>query len=256
MEGTMNGYLYSRYWFDFRFENPDLCRSIHSELYLYIVDKWNRLGQKEKLGLPTEKTMEVLNIGSYNTYKKALNDLVVFGFIKVIVNSSNQHTSKVVALSKNDKASDKALDKATDEASDEPSDKPTDTIIEQKNNRTIEQKNSREEFSTEIINYLNRQLNTSYKTNTAKTRNLIKARVNEGFEIEDFKKVISNRKKLWFNDPEMKQYLRPETLFGNKFEGYLNSIPQSQKPEMDERMKAALQRAEEAKKDPRYVGHA
>ena len=137
----MNGYLYSRYWFDFRFENPDLCRCIHSELYLYIVDKWNRLGQKEKLGLPTEKTMEVLNIGSYNTYKKALNDLVVFGFIKVIVNSSNQHTSKVIALSKNDKASNKALDKATDEATD----KATDTIIEQKNKRTKEQKNTVEE---------------------------------------------------------------------------------------------------------------
>jgi hypothetical protein len=68
--------------------------------------------------------MECLGIGSYNTYKKTLNDLVRFGFVRVTLDSKNQHSSKRVALSKYDEATDKAVDKATDEAVD----KAVDTI--------------------------------------------------------------------------------------------------------------------------------
>jgi hypothetical protein len=127
----MNGYDLTRAWYNFKFDNPDRVRHIHSDFYFYLVDKWNRLGQTEKFGLPTEITMQALGIGSYNTYKKALYDLVDFGFVKIVCESKNQHQSKIVALSKIDKALDKALDKATIKASDEAPDKATDTIIEQ-----------------------------------------------------------------------------------------------------------------------------
>lgn len=130
----MNGYELTRDWFDFRFENPDKCRPIHTELYIYMVDQWNRLGQVNMFGLPTQYTMQVLNINSYNTFKSALDKLVEFGFVNIVSESRNQHQSRVVALSKNDKANSKALYKALCKATTKALYKATDTIIEQENN--------------------------------------------------------------------------------------------------------------------------
>ena len=50
------------------------------------------------------------------------------------------------------------------------------------------------------------------------------ARLNEGYKLEDFILVNQKKCKQWIDDPEMAQYLRPETLYSNKFEGYLNQI--------------------------------
>lgn len=112
----MNGYNLLRDWYNYKFSNPSKVKSIHSDMYCYLIDLWNRLGQKNEFGLPTTVTMEALGIGSYNTYKKTFHDLVEFGFIKLIADSKNQHQSRIVALSKFDKASDEATDKALDKA--------------------------------------------------------------------------------------------------------------------------------------------
>lgn len=130
----MNGYNLIRDWYNYKFENPSRVKAIHSDFYCYLIDRWNRLGQKHEFGLPTSVTMEALGIGSYNTYKKTLQDLIDFGFIKLVTESKNQHKSKVIALSKNDKASNKALDEATTKAPDE----SPDTITKQKNKETNE----------------------------------------------------------------------------------------------------------------------
>ncbi len=74
----------------------------------------------------------------------------------------------------------------------------------------------------EIIDYLNKVVGTHYKHTTAKTKSLINARMREGFSVDDFKEVIDKKSRAWLNDPHMQQFLRPETLFGTKFEGYLN----------------------------------
>lgn len=74
----------------------------------------------------------------------------------------------------------------------------------------------------EIISYLNFGTGSNYKHTTQKTKQLIKARYNEGFKVDDFKKVIDNMCTEWLHNPKMKCYLRPETLFGTKFESYLN----------------------------------
>jgi uncharacterized phage protein (TIGR02220 family) len=74
----------------------------------------------------------------------------------------------------------------------------------------------------EIITYLNNQTNAEYKPSSRKTRKLIKARWNEGFRYDDFKKVIDLKTEEWLNDPRMSMFLRPETLFGTKFESYIN----------------------------------
>lgn len=81
----------------------------------------------------------------------------------------------------------------------------------------------------EIIEYLNTKTNSKYKHGTPKTRTLIKARYNEGFNIGDFKKVIDIKNIDWL-DTDNDKYLRPDTLFGTKFEGYLNQKTVANKP--------------------------
>jgi uncharacterized phage protein (TIGR02220 family) len=79
---------------------------------------------------------------------------------------------------------------------------------------------------SEIVSYLNLKAGTSYKPTTKATQKHISARLNEGYTVEDFKKVIDNKCKQWLSDDTMSKYLRPETLFGSKFESYLNENKQ------------------------------
>lgn len=73
----------------------------------------------------------------------------------------------------------------------------------------------------EIIDYLNSKTGKNYRANIQKNKALIKARWSEGYQLDDFKQVIDNMVKSW-SGTEYAKYLRPETLFGTKFDGYLN----------------------------------
>lgn len=75
----------------------------------------------------------------------------------------------------------------------------------------------------EIVQYLNQKTNKNFKHTSKVTQRHIKARLAEGFTVNDFKQVIDNKCSDWLRDQKMKEYLRPETLFGTKFESYLNS---------------------------------
>jgi len=77
-------------------------------------------------------------------------------------------------------------------------------------------------LNDEIIQILNEATGSSFRSKTPKTVSLIKARTSEGFTLDDFKTVIEHKASQWKTDPSMRQFLRPETLFGTKFEGYLN----------------------------------
>jgi hypothetical protein len=77
----------------------------------------------------------------------------------------------------------------------------------------------------EIIKYLNSKADRDFRSTTKKTQSLIKARYKEGFDLDDFKTVIDNKTATWKGKPEWDKFLRPETLFGTKFEGYLNEKP-------------------------------
>lgn len=84
----------------------------------------------------------------------------------------------------------------------------------------------------EIVDYLNEKADRQFKSTTKKTQSLIRARLNEGWEVEHFKTVIDNKVAQWKDDNEMQRYLRPDTLFGTKFEGYLNEdAPKKSKQE-------------------------
>lgn len=74
----------------------------------------------------------------------------------------------------------------------------------------------------EVIAYLNEKTGKNYKASSKHSASLIKARLSEGFSVEDFKRVIDNKVADWKPRKDMEIYLRPETLFGTKFEGYLN----------------------------------
>lgn len=74
----------------------------------------------------------------------------------------------------------------------------------------------------EIVRHLNEAVGASYRPSSKKTRQLIHARWEEGFRLPDFIAVIDAMEDAWGEDPKMSAYLRPETLFGTKFEGYLN----------------------------------
>ena len=78
----------------------------------------------------------------------------------------------------------------------------------------------------EIVDYLNQATGKNFKATTGKTKKCISARLKEGFSVDDFKAVIDIKCKKWLKDDKMRDYLRPETLFGTKFEGYLNEAPQ------------------------------
>lgn len=74
----------------------------------------------------------------------------------------------------------------------------------------------------EIIDYLNEKTGKRFKSGTDATKRVIRARFKEGNSLDDFKAVIDVKATEWIGDSKMEDYLRPSTLFGTKFEGYLN----------------------------------
>ncbi|MGD9157175.1 MAG: conserved phage C-terminal domain-containing protein [Desulfobacteraceae bacterium] len=89
----------------------------------------------------------------------------------------------------------------------------------------------------EIVDYLNQKIGSKFKSTTDATKKHIRARWNEGYRIDDFKKVIDKKVIDWINDTKYSKYLRPDTLFGTKFEGYLNAPEPISSPYSETTMK-------------------
>lgn len=114
--------------------------------------------------------------------------------------------------------------------------KDTTVVIEddsyKSNDREFDKAKAIYSAAETIVSYLNKKCTTKYKANTTATIKLIKARLKEGFTIDDFKKVIDNKYEDWGAHPTRfsngfmsTAYLRPTTLFANNFESYLNEQP-------------------------------
>ncbi|MCY8598993.1 conserved phage C-terminal domain-containing protein, partial [Bacillus vallismortis] len=127
---------------------------------------------------------------------------------------SSNVTSNVTETESNAIDIDKELDIDKEKDKDILSGKPDDSSSSKKDKEEIPYKL--------IIDLLNKVSGKNYRSATQKTRSLIKARWNEGFRFNDFKHVILVKTQEWLNDPEMNKFIRPETLFGTKFENYLN----------------------------------
>ena len=154
------------------------------------------------------------------TISRWITDLVEFGYLKrevVLKKDTKQVINRYLFL--NQAGIDEKINTTIDEKV-----KDNNTSFNNTNN-----KSSSVPYS-EIIEYLNAKTGKRYKV-TQKWKDLIKARFNEGQQLDDFKRVIDIKTKQWLNNPEMSMYLRPQTLFGNKFDEYLNeSLSSKQKP--------------------------
>ena len=84
-----------------------------------------------------------------------------------------------------------------------------------------------------IIGYLNEESGKKFKTSTVSSVKYIKARINEGYSFADFKRVIKFKVKEW-RGTSQEVYIRPETLFGNKMDWYLNSSPAEKNKTIDD----------------------
>lgn len=103
----------------------------------------------------------------------------------------------------------------------------TETTTEN-NNNVPEEKPLKVVWTEEtkhIIDYLNKRTGKKYSVKTKKTAQLIHKLLDNGFTVEDFERVIDIKCKQWLNNEKMNQYLRPRTLFSEKFEDYLNEAP-------------------------------
>lgn len=85
----------------------------------------------------------------------------------------------------------------------------------------IIESNSLQDVLREVVDYMNKVCNTGFRYSNKKTKTLLKALLNQHFTMSEIKTVIDKKAAEWMGTPN-EIYLRPETLFGNKFEGYLN----------------------------------
>jgi len=214
----MNGYELSRKWFDFSFENPEKIKPNHAALYFFIIEHCNRLGWKDKFGLPTTMAMEAIGIKSYNTYKNTLFELVEFGFIKMVETSKNQYSSNIVALSNFNKALDKALDKALlkhtskqSESTHQSTSESIDSIDKPLtiNNKPIEQINN-EQISL-ILSFFNFSIDNP---NHIKQQRLVLAFINSLKDQDYFFNQFESYRKLKEKEPEYKHSLN--SFIGNQ----------------------------------------
>ena len=204
---SMNSYELSRVFFNFSFENPERINPNHIALYFFCIEHCNRLGWKDKFGLPTTMAKEAIGIRSYNTYIKTLQELVDFGFIKMIEKSKNQYSSNIIALSKNDKALDNALDKA---------------FIKHASKQSESTQQSIDSIDKQITNkqITNKQLNISFDTfwnlydkKVSKDKCEIKWNKLTDKERED---IINHIPKYKSATPDKQFRKDPETYFNNK----------------------------------------
>jgi uncharacterized phage protein (TIGR02220 family) len=189
--------------------------------FYYYTAKWQKTNQIKST---TEYTAKGINwcVDKVRKIKKLLID---FGLIEdlSVKNEKGQVTGHYIKMNY-------IFKKTTeDEIKNHTSEKPECGSIHSVENSTPNtlNTNNKNTLSTNkinynnIVDYLNLKAKTNYRSTTPKTQTLIKSRINEGFTEDDFKKVIDNMCSKWLGT-DMAQYLRPETLFGNKFEGYLN----------------------------------
>jgi len=97
-----------------------------------------------------------------------------------------------------------------------------------KQTTTTKNDNNKKNEEKEVIDYLNSKVGKKFKTAKG-----LKARFNEGYTVDDAKKVIDIKVTEWSNDDKMKIYLRPQTLFSENFDGYLNQELKSDPKKFD-----------------------
>lgn len=206
------------------------------KFYDYLIKKENYsrlknfpIGQVELTVRTVAKDIEITE----KIARRLINQFIREGFIEIVRKSEKGSKKPSIYMLKTyeDKGTDKGTDSKDERAqtngsitgvdntkghrkgTDKDTDKGTskiDNINRIKNN-----------IYSRVIDHLNEKASKSFQYTTKKTKSCIDARIREGFKEEDFLKVIDIKTKEWKDNPDMSKYLRPETLFGPKFESYL-----------------------------------
>lgn len=108
----LNTYELSRNFWNWAFDNPEKVKPNHSAIYFFAIEHCNRLGGKIKFGFPSLMTMEAVGIKKHQTYSKYFNELIEFGFFKLIERSKNQYSANIISIVHATPKKGKALDKA------------------------------------------------------------------------------------------------------------------------------------------------
>lgn len=187
----------------------------------FEVQRGQTITSLEKLQKEIGKGVSIQNI------RTALNNLEKYGFL---TNKSTK-TGRLITIVNYDELQgiDNEDNKDINKDLTKTQQRPNKDLTSNNNDNHNNNDNNNKQYINniiytqiqEIISYLNEKAGTNYKHNTKKTISLIKARFNEGFNIDDFKIVIDKKIKSWAGT-EWEKFIRPETLFGTKFESYLN----------------------------------
>lgn len=191
----------------------------------YTDTKWRGIELKCGQFVTSLNTLSKETGLSIQQVRTALNKLEATGYI------TNRSTSKnriITVLGYYDEQfGNKQINKliTNEQQADNKQVTTINNINNETNNSVGQAPNNYSADIKEIIDYLNSKLGTKYRAQTESTRKHVIARLKEGYSVDDFKRVIDNKYSDWNSDSKMSQYLRPNTLFGSKFEGYLNSKP-------------------------------
>lgn len=174
-----------------------------------------RLRKLRKNGYIDSKTVSQHGKGSMSYYR-CLQP--VFDLMRVEKNDVALKNSGSVAL-KNSGSNNKLIDNKLNNLLLDKSNNKLNISVFKENTQLF---NSKTNIFKEVIDYLNLKTSCNYRYTTQDTQKLIKSKLKDGYTLDDFKKVIDNKCSEWLNNKDMEKYLRPQTLFGPKFENYLN----------------------------------
>ena len=211
MTNELNSYQLSRTFFDWCFENPEKISPTHIAMYFFIIEHCNRLGWKEKFGLPTIMVKDAIGIRNFRTYANTLNNLVEWGFIIMIEKSKNQYSSNIVAIVKNAKAHTIAPTKALDKAMQKQLQKQSNSIVSI-DKQEIEQETRNNTNKTNTIY----SFDEFWETYNKKTGRVNCERIYARLKDKDYAK-IKETLPIYLASVKDKQYLKnPQTYLNGK----------------------------------------
>ena len=228
----MTSYQLSRNYFDWCFENPEKITPNHTAIYFFAVEHCNRLGWKEKFGLPSQMVMDAIGIKNWRTYIKAFNDLTEWGFFELIEKSKNQYSSNIIAIVKNTKATTKALDKAIQKHIQKQGQSIV-SIDKPINNITINNKQADALMIEKFIYWFNdmklkyKKIDGKFKTLSKTDLNNLKTLKDLGYTADDFEhayKVMIDSEWVKINKIDTPKHF----LVNDNFSKYVNTVVSEQ----------------------------
>lgn len=175
---------------------------------------WSAMTIRRTLG--SLEKQKIIKIGNFNKKKFDKTKWYTIDYQRVnrrcVQNEQTMCSNRTDGCVQNEQTYTRDYQESTTENNNVPEEKPLKVVWT--------------EETRHIIDYLNKRAVKKYSVKTKKTAQLIHKLLDNGFTVEDFERVIDIKCKQWLNNEKMNQYLRPRTLFSEKFEDYLNEAPE------------------------------